>query len=166
MTKKSEVGFVTEEMETGMSVVEKKALVSTLDSEGTGLSLKGELLSRNLEYTSLSDVTPEEKMIMFNVMNNPAKRLKACINMRLLITDIYMEVIELTQDDGTVEAVPRTILVDVDGVGYACTSKGVFTGVKKLIRSFGEPTWKTPLPIMPVEVPKGDNFILTLTVVK
>lgn len=115
--------------------------------------------SAHQSYSSLKPKTEAEKVSFFNAVNNPQKRLKEMVNTEIDLVHIYAETIEFI-DQETGEATPgvRMVLIDVNGVSYQASSKGVFSSISKLIQIFGEPsTWKKPVKIRPKEISKGAN---------
>lgn len=126
-----------------------------------------ELNEQKLSYCSLNAETADEQMILFNAMNNPEHRLADHINETILVKDVFCEIVDCTnKETGVVNQAPRIVLIDENGEGYACVSLGIFSAVKKLMQVFGNPTWETPLPLKVVQVTKGTNKMLTLSVSK
>ena len=97
-------------------------------------------------------------------MNNPSKRLSDCINLEIHLKDVFVEVVNCTDDLGMSQLCPRIVLIDDKGIGYTCVSIGVFSSLKKLFQIFGVPTYKEPLTVVPTQITNGQNKILTLNV--
>ena len=124
-----------------------------------------DLTARTSSYSSLVANTPEEKAALFNLMNNPEKRLSECINMTIEAKDVIIETVEcINEKTGEVTKVPRTIIVDKNGVGYQCASFGVFNALKKIFAVFGAPTWETPLPLVVMQITSKEHKIMTLNI--
>ena len=122
---------------------------------------------RKTSLCSLKAKTPEEKIQLFNIMNNPEKRIADCINIPIEVTDIFVEVVTcVNQETGEVKECPRIVLIDKNGVGYTSVSFGIFSALKKVMQVFGNPTWKIPVKLVPTQLTKGTNKILTLNMVK
>lgn len=120
---------------------------------------------RKVQFCSMVATTEKDKKTLFKAQNSPDKRLKDCVNMKLKIKDVYVEVVKLEdQNTGEMMYAPRIVLIDMDGVGYQCVSKGVFSGLKKLFNIFGMPTWEKGLEVTPKLVNKGNNNILILDI--
>lgn len=116
-------------------------------------------------YCSFTAETHADKAKMYNMMNNPQEKVAAHINEVIKITDIFMEMVEITnQDTGEVSKAPRIVLMDTEGITYATVSFGIFSALKKLIMIFGEPTWEDGIPIKIKQIQKDKNSILTLEV--
>lgn len=123
-------------------------------------------------YTSIDVTTPTGKKKLYHITNHPDYNISDFINKVITIKDIYVDVnARLNKDEksenyGTYEDKPRTILIDVDGNSYvAGVSIGIFNAVREILRIFGEPaTWQEPLDVMPVLVktPKGNMLSLEI----
>ena len=99
-----------------------------------------EIENESATYSSMECVTREDKVLFYNAVSSPEENLRDHINEVVNVKDIFVEVIELEQDDGTVTQAPRIVLIDVDGVGYQCVSGGVLNALKRIIKIFGHPT--------------------------
>jgi len=116
-------------------------------------------------YSSLKSGTLKEKAQLFNAMSNPEHKVGDYINQTIRIRDVYVEVIDLTDEDtGEVVSAPRIVLVDTEGSTYQAVSKGVFNALSRLIQTFGEPTWADGLPCRVRQISLGKNQMLTLEV--
>ena len=111
--------------------------------------------------------TVEEKATLYNAMNNTEKRIKDCINEVIEIKDVFVEVVNCTnQETGECSRCPRTVLIDVNGVGYQAVSLGVFSALKKLFNVFGEPSeWEAPIKLKIKQISHGTKNILTFDIV-
>lgn len=128
-----------------------------------------DLTSRTTSYCSMAATTAEEKADLYNAMNAPANRLKDCINEVIEIKDVYVEVVHCTNTEtGERVPVPRTVLIDSNGIGYQAVSSGIFNALKKLFSIFGEPhTWTAPIKVKIKQISKSaTNNILTFEIVK
>lgn len=125
-----------------------------------------DLTSRTTQYCSMVAQTANEKAILFNAMNNPAFRLGDCINQTINVKDVFVEVVNCTNEKtGEVQTCPRIVLIDDKKQGYQCVSIGVFSALKKLFGVYGEPqNWEKPVPLMVKQITKGERKMLTLNV--
>lgn len=131
-----------------------------------GFALDVDMTSAKTQFCSMSANTPEEKAQMFNAMNNPDKRIADCINEVINARDLYVEVVNCTnQETGEVTACPRIVIIDDQGKGYQAVSIGIYSALKKVIQVFGAPTWAQPVPLKVVQISKGTRKMLTLSVV-
>lgn len=119
---------------------------------------------KNVSFCSMSVNTQEEKIKLFNAMNNPEKSIKECVNMELKIKDVFVEVVQCVNELGEVKDCPRIVLIDEKGVGYTAVSLGVFSSLKKIFQVFGFPTWEKPISIVPKVISKGQKQITTLSI--
>jgi hypothetical protein len=118
-------------------------------------------------FSTLKADTAEEKAQLFNVMNNPDKRVSDMIGKVIRVKDVFAEEVELVnKETGEVNRAPRIVLVDVDGVAYQAVSIGVMSALKKLFQIYGLPTWETGIPLEVKQIKNGINNILTFSVVK
>jgi len=127
-----------------------------------------DLTTRRVSYCSLTAETAEEKTTLYNAMNNPAQRVKDCINEVIALKDVYVEVVHCSnRETGEVIAAPRVVFIDENGVGFQCVSTGIFSALKKLFAVFGEPrTWSAPVKIKIKQINRGtDKSILTFDVI-
>lgn len=123
-------------------------------------------------YTTLDVSTTDGKKKLFKIKNHPDHVLSDFINKPIKIKDIYVDVNPRLNKDpnsencGCYEDKPRTVLIDVNGESYVSgVSIGIFTAVKEIIRTFGDPsTWEEPLEVIPVTVhtPKGNMLSLDI----
>jgi len=117
-------------------------------------------------FYSLNPTTKEGKVALYNAINNPDKRLADFINMEIEVTDVIVEIVELEQEStGEIVKCPRIILIDKAGVSYQCVSVGVFSGLKKIIKLFGVPTWNEPVRMRVKQVSKAERKMLSLELV-
>lgn len=129
-----------------------------------GKSMIMDLTSRQTSFCSMKATTKADKIKLYQAMNNPSKRLSDCINLEIHLKDVFVEVVNCTDDLGMSQLCPRIVLIDDKGVGYTCVSIGVFSSLKKLFQIFGVPTYKEPLTVVPTQITNGQNKILTLNV--
>lgn len=155
--------------ETSLAIPETNGMMVTDDG------MVGKLLSRSESYCSIPASTRAEKAAIFNAMANPDERLAKMINKSIDVVDIYAEMVQmksekLNKETGELvektDSVPRVVLIDDNGKSYACASTGIFNAVKRLIQTFGEPTWTPPLRVEIQQIDRGvDKKILSLKVV-
>lgn len=116
-------------------------------------------------YSSMRSGTMKEKAALYNAMSNPAHKVGDYINKTIRIKDIYVENIELTDEEtGEMSNAVRTVLIDVEGDTYQAVSQGVFRSLARLIETFGEPTWEDGIPCVVRQISLGRNQMLTLEV--
>jgi hypothetical protein len=151
--------------ETGMVVAQNNAPVNKFADMGFDISV--DMTSAQLSFSSLRAETDEEKASLFNAINNPEKRLADCINMTIKAKDLYIEVVNCTNEEtGEVTACPRIVIIDEKGVSYQAVSLGIYSALKKVIQIFGAPTWEKPIKLEVKQVTKGTRKMLTLNIAK
>ena len=132
-----------------------------------GFDISVDMTSAQLAFSSLQATTDEEKAQLFNAINNPEKRLADCINMTIKAKDLFVEVVNCTNEEtGEVTACPRIVIIDDKGVAYQAVSLGIYSALKKVIQIFGTPTWAKPIALEVKQVTKGTRKMLTLNIGK
>ena len=150
--------------ETGVSVVQNTG-VATNKFADMGFDISVDMTSAQLSFSSLKANTDEEKAQLFNAINNPEKRLADCINMKINAKDLYIEVVNCTNEEtGEITACPRIVIIDDKGVSYQAVSLGIYSALKKVIQIFGTPTWEKPISLEVKQVTKGTRKMLTLNI--
>ncbi len=156
----------TNEQETGVVVRPQETGVTNKFAD-MGFDISVDMTSAQLSFSSLSAETDEEKANLFNAINNPEKRLADCINMKIKAKDLYIEVVNCTNEEtGEVTACPRIVIIDDKGVSYQAVSLGIYSALKKVIQIFGAPTWEKPISLEVKQVTKGTRKMLTLNIAK
>lgn len=101
-------------------------------------------------YCSITGDSREERVAMYNAINNPDHKLSDFVGKQLNIKDVSIERVENINDEsGEMVTNARVVLIDDKGESYTCVSSGIYSAIKKLVSVFGEPTWN---PALPVEV--------------
>lgn len=128
------------------------------------LNINNELSAQSETWFSGKASTAAEKKALFNATSNPDNKLKDFINTPIAVKDVYIEAIEVTNEEtGEVGKAPRVILIDDKGVSYSCVSVGVYNTLKRMFTMCGTPdTWDKPMTVVPKLIGKGDRNILTL----
>lgn len=131
-----------------------------------GFNLVADLTTATMQFCSMQAESEDAKIKLFNAMNNPDKRIADCINMTINAKDLYIEVVNCTNEEtGEVTACPRIVIIDDKGVSYQAVSVGIYSALKKAIQVFGVPTWTKPVKLMVQQITKGTRKMLTLSVV-
>lgn len=123
----------------------------------------GTLLGNDNIYCSMKADTTEDKVKIFNAMNNPDKKLSECINEVLAIKDVYLEKTLISVKDdagnatGEVNEAIRVVLIDENGVSYQSLASGVIQAVSRLVMLFGKPTWEDPIKIKVLQKSVGQK---------
>lgn len=125
--------------------------------------------------TQFSSFSPDDragKIKLFNAINSPDHRLSDMINKPILIKDVVLVKVEMTDErepgDDTApekrEGV-RTIIIDENGESYSATSNGIFNSIQIISNVFGTLHFDEPLEVMvsQVKVKRGSTLKLTIT---
>ena len=125
-----------------------------------------DLTTRQTAYCSLKADSDDEKATLFNLVNNPEKRISDMINLTINVKDVFVETVTcVNEKTGEENQAPRIVLVDDAGVGYQAVSLGVFGALKKVFALYGATdTWKKPLPLAVKQKKKGEKNILTFEI--
>ena len=149
-----------------VAVVNNTGVVSNRFSD-MGFDVSVDLTSAQTQFCSMTAQTDDERAKLFNAMNNPDERLADCINMKINAKDLYIEVVNCTNEEtGEVTACPRIVIIDDKGKSYQAVSLGIYSALKKVIQVFGVPTWSKSIPLEVKQVTKGTRKMLTLNVSK
>lgn len=131
-----------------------------------GYDLIADLTSAQMQFCSMRAESDADKIKLYNAMNNPDHRLSDYINKTINAKDLYIEVVNCTNEEtGEVTACPRIVIIDNKGESYQCVSVGIFSALKKAIQVFGSPTWEKPVKLEVKQITKGKKQMLTLSVV-
>lgn len=151
-------------MENNMAIIPaNQNRMNVFADEGFNVAI--DMTTAKTQFCSMMAQTEDERASLFNAMNNPDKRLADCINMTINAKDIYVEVVDCTNEEtGEVRACPRIVIIDDKGVSYQAVSLGIYSALKKVIQVYGAPTWATPIKLKVVQVSKGTRKMLTLNV--
>lgn len=134
-------------------------------NDDNGNSMEAQLTTAIPAYCSMSAKTPAEKAALYNLINNPDKRLADMINLTIKAKHLYAEMVDLVDTaTGEVKSCPRILIIDENNVSYACVSVGVFGALKKLTAIFGTPEWSPSIPLKVRSITKGSRSILTLDI--
>lgn len=131
-----------------------------------GQAMLVDLQTAQTSYCSMTPETDEDRKALYNAVNAPAHRLSEYIGQTITITDVYVEVVQITNEQtGEVTTAPRIVLFG-NGESWACVSTGVFGSLKKLFAVFGTPdTWEKPVTLQVKQIERGQGKrILTLIV--
>jgi hypothetical protein len=99
-------------------------------------------------YTSLQCETASDKRKMYNlVFGGSNESIADHLGETIELVDVYIDEVMQENDTGA-SRMPRTILVDADGVAYIGVSWGIFNALKSLLKVFGDPfDWEEPIKI-------------------
>ena len=83
--------------------------------------------------------------------------------MVIAIEDVLVEIVELENDEtGELQKAPRIVLIDDNGKSYQCVSVGIMSGLKRIFKLFGPPTWEEPVKMKIKQITKGKKQMLSL----
>lgn len=116
-------------------------------------------------FTSIeNDGTYEKKALAYKASNSPDFRGGEIIGKTIECTDIYVEIMQATEDsengeysvvDETGEVVSEKfvsmVFIDTEGKSYQTSSKGIFKALKLICNIFGMPHWEEPIKMTFVE---------------
>lgn len=115
-----------------------------------------------------NDGTMESKAKVYNMINNPDKRISDVIGEVIYIKDVLAHSIEVVSEEtGEIIQALRTVIIDDKGVSYEAVSQGVTNSLSRIMDIFGQPnTWEKPIPVKPVQksTRNGNNKVTTLKV--
>lgn len=98
-------------------------------------------------YCSVKANTQQEKIKLFNALENADLRLNDCVGQEIAIKDVYVERY-MKQENDEEKVKFRTILFGEDGKTYVTAAYGIYNAVSKIFRTFGTPdTWTESLKV-------------------
>ena len=116
-------------------------------------------------YSSLAANTLAEKAKLYNAISNPSHKTGDMIGETILVTDVIVEIIDVTDElTGETKQAPRIVLVDKGGETYQSVSVGVYNSITRLFQIVGMPTWPEGLPLKVKQIQKNTNRVITLEV--
>lgn len=116
-------------------------------------------------YHSFAIESIEDKRKLFNSMSGDGESVKENVNKTLNVVDVVVFPVEVLNDDGTKNVVPRTTLILQDGSFCSATSWGVYNSVKRMAAIFGSLHFEPALRVVPVEVKTKNGFTINLRLV-
>ena len=134
--------------------------------EDDGFNIVMDLTTAKTQFSSMKADNDADRAKLFNAMNNPDERLADSINKQIRAKDLYIEVVNCTNEEtGEVTACPRIVIIDDKGKSYQAVSIGIYSALKKVIQVYGAPTWEKPVVLEVKQITKGNRKMLTLNVV-
>lgn len=114
-------------------------------------------------YSSINAATFEDRIRIVSALSGSESaddNKGAVINLK----DFVIQAVDITDDNGVTNKVPRVVLIDEDGTAFHATSVGIFSAIENLIAIVGEPsTWEKSIPTVVVEQKTRKGFkVLTL----
>lgn len=102
--------------------------------------------SGNIEYCSVTAESQAEKLALYNAISDPMA-LNDMVGKEITVKDIYMQVIEMKDDDtGEITKGPAIVLITPEGEAYRCVSIGVYNDLTRIFNMLGDPTtWEKPI---------------------
>lgn len=118
-------------------------------------------------FTTLPNKTYEDKVALYNAMQNPDETIKSMINKEFDIVDVTCQFVDFEDEDtGEIRSTPQIIITSSSGITYKATSNGVYNALQQIFNIFGHPsTWESPITVTPLEVPCKGGSYTTLKVV-
>ena len=129
--------------------------------------VKASLSSENRGfYSSLSIQNFADKAKLYNAISNPVHQTSDMIGETILVTDIIVELIDVTDDlTGETKQAPRVVLIDKGGETYQSVSVGIYNSIKRLFQIIGQPTWPEGVPLKVRQIQKDSTRrVITLEV--
>lgn len=121
----------------------------------------------NVMYQSFQAETKADRIKLFNASSGDGETVKSNLNKRIDIADVIVIPVEVKNEDGTSDIVPRSTIITQDGRYISATSWGVFNSLQKLAKIFDGLHFEKDdyITVMPVEVKTKNGFTINLRVV-
>lgn len=102
------------------------------------------------KLTTLDLSKNENKVLLYNALQNCDLLLKDCKNQKIKMCNVYIEEYKkenLDEKTGEVKKVSkfRTIIFDESGKTYATGSYGVYNSIRQIVGIFGNPSNENPI---------------------
>lgn len=124
-------------------------------------------------YCSIeNDGSRKSAVKVYNAINGAAEQLSDHLNEVLEIVDVVAHPLQLIgQETGELTECLRTVLLDVNGVGYQAVSEGIVSSLSKIFSIVGMPNgdaWREePVKVKPVQLTTSNKRkVLTLEMVE
>ncbi len=118
---------------------------------------------KNPEFTTIIANSTEEKIRLYNSVQNPTEKVSDYINREFEFKDIYMEKAQYINEDGVITDGVKTVLIAPDGHGILANSNGVANSLYQILKIFGMPDeWGgyMKVTVLQIETPNGRYFKL------
>ena len=123
------------------------------------------LKDRGDTYSSINMADAVKKGAVVNAMLGNWTPLSELVGKVIKIKDVFIQMLEIADENGEYFPAPKIVLIDVDGFCYSCTSGGVLTALKTIMAIYGMPTWEDGVSVMVCEkTTTKKRKILTLEV--
>lgn len=110
--------------------------------ENTALTVFEDFENESTMFSSFNGDDNKSKVILYNAINSPDKKLADFVGKKVVIRDFVIEKVTLVNDEtGEPTVCPRCVLIDMENKSYSCVSFGMLSSLKKLSVIFGAPTW-------------------------
>lgn len=152
---------MSENNQVAVAVPKPKAAALAIPAEwGVGNSQSGYL-------TSIDDSKPDGKMLVFRLLTEKGRDIRDVVNQEIELVD-YLLTPATFNDEKTGEEVSTIVtrLILSDGTWIETHSFGVVKTLGFVCQFFGQPPWKSPVRVTPIQQQLKNNkswFILKLT---
>ena len=122
----------------------------------------------NPEFTTIIANSTEEKIRLYNSVQNPTEKVSDYINREFTFKDIYMEKATYVSEDGVITEGVKTVLIAEDGHGILANSNGVANSLYQILKIFGMPDeWggNMKVSVLQIETPNGRYFKLKVVAI-
>lgn len=119
--------------------------------------------SQNFFCSIQDDGTRQSKIRIYNAVNSAEEQLIDHINEELDIVDVVAHPVVLPDmQTGEMIQCLRTVLIDVNGIGYQAVSEGVTSSLGKIFAIVGLPSWvDDPLRVKVKQLTTKKGFKVT-----
>lgn len=116
----------------------------------------------------VNDGSMQNKAKVYNMINNPDKRISDVIGEVINMKDILAHNIDVVSEEtGELMTALRVVIIDAEGISYEAVSQGVSNSLQRIMDIFGQPnTWESPIPVKAVQksTRNGNNKVTILKV--
>lgn len=141
---------------------ERNEMIEELRKDDPVMAIEGLTGKVTTSFYSGKAETREEKLELYDAVQNSRHKMKEIINTPFTIKDVYAEVVTLA--DGT--KAPRVVLISPDGDSVTCVSKSILGSLQKLFSIFGQPPYEGGITVIPKQVVTKNGQAYTLEIVR
>lgn len=110
------------------------------------------IMGRKTIFSTIVAETLTQKLEILTAITE-AEPLSEHLDQPIALKHLVAQVVEVGQDDGTMEEAIRTIIIAEDGTAYTSVSRGLFKSIQNVLEVLGDPsTWgSAAIPIRVVK---------------
>jgi len=97
------------------------------------------IMGRKTIFSTIVTETLEQKMKVLEALTS-AEPLSDHLDQPIALKHLIAQVVEVGQEDGTMEEAIRTVIIAEDGTAYTSVSRGLFKSIQSALEVLGNPS--------------------------